>query len=472
MSQPLPFYINATWVSPTGNEQLSVINPATEQLQAQIISAEKTEIEAAVQAADRAFDQWSQTTVHERVVLLEKLLALYLEKYDKMAQIISQEMGAPIDFATSEQADCGRGHIQATLDALNEFQFETSVKTTRILKEPIGVCALITPWNWPINQIVCKVAPAIAAGCTMVLKPSELTPLSAQLFAELIDEAGFPPGVFNMIHGTGPSVGSALAQHPLVQMVSFTGSTRAGIEVSQKAAETLKRVTLELGGKSASIIFADANWSQAIQSTVFHCMENTGQSCNAPTRLLVEKSIYSEAITVAREAINTVTIGSPAQAGPHIGPLVSQVQYDRVQTFIEKGIQEGAKLIYGGLGKPENFSNGYFCKPTLFADVSNEMTIAQEEIFGPVICLIPFDNEVQAIQIANQSKYGLAAYLHSENPIRCETVAKKLRAGMVRINGASHPYDAPFGGYKHSGNGRECGAYGIEEFLEIKALSQ
>jgi aldehyde dehydrogenase (NAD+) len=409
--------------------------------------------------------------VDERISLMEKLLQIYVDRYDEMAVAISIEMGAPISFATAAQADTGRGHINSAIEALKQFEFERQVGNTRIVKEAIGVCGFITPWNWPINQISCKVAPALATGCTMVLKPSEIAPISGYLFTEMMHQAGFPAGVYNMVNGDGPNVGAVIAGHSEVDMVSFTGSTRAGILVAKAAADTVKRVTQELGGKSPNIIFEDADLETAVTAGVNHMMGNTGQSCNAPSRMLVHSSVYDKAVVMAKEAAGNVAVDQPTKEGQHLGPLSSRVQFDKVQGLIEKGIEEGATLVAGGPGKPKGLETGYFVRPTVFANVTNEMTIAQEEIFGPVLSMIPFETEEQAIQIANDTPYGLAAYFSTTSEERAARVASQLRAGMVSINSASQDYTAPFGGYKQSGNGREWGEFGFDDFLEIKGIT-
>ena len=451
------FYINGEWVDPTHSNDLDVENPASEEMIATISLGGQTDVNLAVAAAKRAFASYSQTSVDERIALMEKLLQLYMERYDEISVAISVEMGAPISFATAAHADTGRGHINAALEALKQFEFERQVGNTRIVKEPIGVCGFITPWNWPINQISCKVAPALATGCTMVLKPSEIAPISGYLFTEIMHQVGFPAGVYNMVNGDGPNVGAVIAGHPDVDMVSFTGSTRAGILVAQAAAPTVKRVTQELGGKSPNIIFEDADLESAVSGGIINMMSNTGQSCNAPSRMLVQSSVYDQAVEIAKQAAESVVVDQPTSEGWHIGPLSSRVQFDKVQGLIEKGISEGAKLVTGGLGKPEGFDSGYFVKPTVFAGVNNQMEIAREEIFGPVLTMIPFDTEEQAIEIANDTPYGLAAYFSTSDEERARRVAGQLRAGMVSINSASQDYAAPFGGYKQSGNGREWG---------------
>jgi aldehyde dehydrogenase (NAD+) len=407
--------------------------------------------------------------------LLRKLREIYERRSDEMAKTISMEMGAPISLAKAAQAGAGLGHIEAFIRVLEDFQFEHPLSPNgsgeRILHEPIGVCGLITPWNWPMNQVTLKVVPAVAAGCTVILKPSEIAPLSAMLFAEMMDEAGFPPGVFNLVNGDGAGVGEAMSRHPGIDMMSFTGSTRAGIAVTKAAADTVKRVMLELGGKSPNIVFADVDLPKTVKRGAMHCFNNTGQSCNAPTRMLVERSAYDSAVEIAAEAAGSCKVGDPAEEGRHIGPLVSQAQFDKVQGLIEKGIAEGARLAAGGPGRPEGFNRGYYVRPTVFADVDTSMTIAREEIFGPVLALIPFESEQEAVDIANDTPYGLAAYVQSADQDRARRVAARLRAGNVHINGTSLSDLSPFGGYKQSGNGREGGKWGLMEFLEVKAVS-
>jgi aldehyde dehydrogenase (NAD+) len=465
------FYINGQWRDPIAPRDLSVENPSTEELVATISLGTAADVNAAVAAAKAAFPAYSQVSVEERIALMEKLLQIYKDRYDEMAMAISVEMGAPISFATAAQADCGRGHINAAIESLKTFEFERQVGNTRVVREPIGVCGFITPWNWPINQISCKVAPALATGCTMVLKPSEIAPMSGYLFTEMMDQAGFPAGVYNMVNGDGPDVGAVISSHPDVDMVSFTGSTRAGILVAKAASETVKRVTQELGGKSPNIIFEDADLETAVSSGVINMMGNTGQSCNAPSRMLVHSSVYDQAVEIARQTAEQVSVDDPMKEGMHLGPLSSRVQFDKVQGLIDVGINEGAELVVGGLGKPDGFDTGYYVKPTIFAGVNNQMTIAQEEIFGPVLTMIPFDTEEQAIEIANDTPYGLAAYFSTSDEERAKRVAGQLRAGMVSLNSASQNYTAPFGGYKQSGNGREWGEYGFDDFLEIKGIT-
>ena len=465
------FYINGQWVDPCVSNDLAVENPATEESIATISLGAAADVNAAIAAAKAAFPSYSQVSVDERIALMEDLLKIYMDRYEEMAVAISMEMGAPISFASAAQADTGRGHISAAIDALKQFEFERQVGNTRIVKEPIGVCGFITPWNWPINQISCKVAPALATGCTMVLKPSEIAPISGYLFTEMMDQAGFPAGVYNMVNGDGPDVGAVIASHADIDMVSFTGSTRAGILVAKAASETVKRVAQELGGKSPNIIFADADLDKAVSAGVTSMMGNTGQSCNAPSRMLVQSSVYQQAVEIAKQAAAQVAVDDPMKEGGHIGPLSSRVQFEKVQSLIEKGIEEGAELVIGGTGKPDGLDTGYFVKPTIFAGVNNQMTIAQEEIFGPVLTMIPFDTEAQAIEIANDTPYGLAAYFSTSDDERAKRVAGQLRAGMISLNSASQGYTAPFGGYKQSGNGREWGEYGFDDFLEIKGIT-
>jgi aldehyde dehydrogenase (NAD+) len=465
------FYINGRWVNPLTAHDFPVVNPATEQTVATISLGSSKDVDIAVAAARTAFSSFGYSSVEQRISLLEALLKQYMDNYDAMAQAISLEMGAPIDFAINAQADCGKGHIESALSALKEFEFESTLANAQIIKEPIGVCGFITPWNWPINQIACKVAPALATGCTMILKPSEIAPLSAQLFSQMVHDAGYPVGVYNMVHGDGLGVGSAISAHKDIDMVSFTGSTRAGIAIAKSAADTVKRVAQELGGKSPNIILDDANIEKVVKRGVLGCMSNTGQSCNAPTRMLVPASHYQQAVAVAKATAAKVKVGNPAEHGNHIGPLVSEAHFNKVQHMIQQGIDEGATLLAGGVGKPVGFETGYFTKPTIFSDVNNDMTIAREEIFGPVLVMIPYEDEEQAIAIANDTPYGLAAYIHSEDADRAKRVARKIRAGMISINGAAHYYTSPFGGYKQSGNGREWGEFGFDDFLEIKSIS-
>lgn len=467
------FFINGEWVAPAVANDFPVINPATEQEFAVISMGSEADVDRAVAAARAAFESFSQTSKEERIALLERILVEYEKRHDEIARIITQEMGAPASLSKNAQAAVGIGHLQGIIEGLKATSFrETSANGDTILREAVGVCGLITPWNWPINQIVLKVLPALAAGCTMVLKPSELTPLDAMLYAEVLHAAGVPKGVFNLVNGEGPVVGAALSRHADVDMMSFTGSTRGGSAVTRDAAETVKRVSLELGGKSPNIIFADSDVSAAVKRGVRQVFANTGQSCNAPTRMLIEKSVYEEALEVAKSVADATHVGDPAEEGRHIGPLVSQLQYDRVQTLINAAIDEGATLLAGGPGKPEGYETGYYAKPTIFSHVNNDMRIAREEVFGPVLTMIPFEDEADAIRIANDTPYGLAAYLQTGDMARADRVAGRLRAGMVRINGSDLGWGSPFGGYKRSGIGREGGQFGIEDFLEIKAVSK
>jgi aldehyde dehydrogenase (NAD+) len=423
-----------------------------------------------VAAAKRAEPGYAATTREQRIELLEAVLAEFMKRYDDIAEAIMDEMGAPWGLARGAQAGSGPQHIKAAIRALKTFAFEEQNRTTLIVREPIGVCALITPWNWPVNQVACKVAPALAAGCTMVLKPSEIAPFDALILAEVLDAAGVPAGVFNLVNGDGPGVGTALAQHPDVAMVSFTGSTRAGVAVAQNAAPTVKRVAQELGGKSANILLDDADFDKAVREGAEECFDNTGQSCNAPTRMLVPRDRMDEAAAIAAEVANSVRVGDPRDESVRIGPLVSAQQWDKVQQLIQNGIDDGATLAAGGTGRPDGLTKGYFARPTVFANVSNDMTIAREEIFGPVLSIIPYDDEDQAVAIANDTPYGLSGYVSSGSLDRARRVAARLRTGMVHINGASLDSMAPFGGYKQSGNGREWGPQGIEEFLEVKSI--
>jgi aldehyde dehydrogenase (NAD+) len=469
MSDCRQFYIDGQWISPAAARDLQVINPATEQPIAIISLGSRADVDNAVAAARKAFPTYSQTTVSQRLCLLEKIIEMYRSKMDQMAETISMEMGAPQWLAKAAQAPAGLAHFTEIVKVLQTFQFEEAKGSTLMRKEPIGVCGLITPWNWPMNQIACKVAPALAAGCTMVLKPSEIAPLSAHLFAEILHEAGLPPGVFNLVDGDGAAVGAAIASHPDIDMVSFTGSIRAGVAVAIAAAPSVKRVTQELGGKSANVILEDAEMESAVKDGVQTCFRNSGQSCDAPTRLLVPRTKLNTAIAAAKEAAESTIVGGSAAKGS-IGPLVSKTQFEKVQKFILKGIAEGATLIAGGLGRPPGIDKGYFVKPTVFANVSNHMTIAREEIFGPVLCIITYENEEEAIRIANDTSYGLSGYVTSGDLDHARRVARLIRSGNVRINGARIDFAGCFGGYKQSGNGREWSEAGLEEFLELKAI--
>lgn len=473
--QKTDFYIDGAWRAPVEAKSIEVINPANEKPYAVISAGSAKDIDLAVAAARKAFPSWSETSAADRIGYIRRLVEIYEARLEEMAKAISLEMGAPITLARESQAAAGLSHTKAFIAAFENFEFEELLSpkfpNQTIVREPIGVCGLITPWNWPMNQIALKVIPALAVGCTVILKPSEIAPMSAMLFAEFVDEAGFPQGVFNLVNGEGAVVGEALSQHPDVDMMSFTGSTRAGTAVSRAAAATVKRVSLELGGKSPNIVFADADLEKTIARSLAHCFENTGQSCNAPTRMLVERSVYDKAVELARKVAEGTKVGDPAEEGDHIGPLSSSIQFEKVQKLIQKGIDEGARLVAGGTGRPEGFTEGDFVKPTVFADVNNDMTIAREEIFGPVLAMIPFDTEEEAIAIANDTPYGLAAYIQTGSPERAKRVARKLRAGMVQINGTSRAPGSPFGGYKQSGNGREGGKWGLEDFMEVKLIS-
>jgi aldehyde dehydrogenase (NAD+) len=464
------FYIDGKWVAPAAASDFSVTNPATDEIIATISLGGVADINKAVAAAKRAFPSFSETKLEDRVALLRKIIEVYQSRIEEMAETISREMGAPMSFTRAAQAPVGLAHLNEVVRILGYFKFEEMHGTTMMRKEPVGVCGFITPWNWPMNQIVCKVAPAIAAGCTVILKPSELAPLSAYLFAQILDEAGVPAGVFNMVNGDGPIVGAAIAAHPDIDMVSFTGSVRAGVAVAQAAAPTVKRVTQELGGKSANIILDDADLEKAVKQGVQSCFRNTGQSCDAPTRMLVPKAKMPAAIVAAKQAAEATKAGNPLSEETHIGPLAGKAQFAKVERLINKGLEEGATLVAGGLGKPDGVAKGYFVKPTVFADVRNDMTIAREEIFGPVLCMIPYDDEEQAIAIANDTPYGLSGYVTSGDMDHARRVAKRIRAGNVHINGARSAFDGCFGGYKQSGNGREWGEAGLEEFLELKAI--
>ncbi|MFW2381042.1 MAG: aldehyde dehydrogenase family protein [Acidimicrobiales bacterium] len=468
------FYINGEWVDPAVPNDFDVINPSTEEVCAVISLGGRADTDAAVAAAKAAFPAWSMTEKAERIAMLENLQKIYADRVGEMGEMISLEMGAPIDYACSAQTGAGSWHIDNMIQALKEFEFERPLgdhsPDNAILYEPVGVTALITPWNWPMNQVTLKVVPAIGVGCTMVLKPSEIAPLSSALFAEMMDEAGFPAGVFNMVQGDGVGVGTQLSGHPDVDMVSFTGSTRAGVAITKNAADSVKRVALELGGKGANIVFADAD-EKAVTHGVRHCFNNSGQSCNAPTRMLVERSIYDQAVETARDAAAKTAVANAASEGRHIGPVVSEVQWNKIQGLIAKGVEEGATLIAGGAGRPEGLDAGYYVKPTVFADVSPDMTIAKEEIFGPVLSILPFDTEDEAIQIANDTLYGLTNYVQTTDNEKARRVARQLRSGMVQMNGRGQGANAPFGGYGQSGNGREGGPWGIEEFCEVKSVT-
>jgi len=473
MIEKKQFYINGKWVDPITKNELEVIDPSNEEVCAVISLGDSEDTNLAVESAKKAFPMWSSTSKEERIKLLENLYEIYKSRWNKMAESISLEMGAPIDWSIEEQSSSGANHIKNFIKTLKNFEFESafnSESNNHITYEPIGVCALITPWNWPINQITLKVIPALAAGCTMILKPSEIAPLSAIVFAEMIHDAGFPPGVFNLVNGNGDGVGTQLAKHTDIDMISFTGSTRAGKLISKNSADTIKRVCLELGGKGGNIVFADSD-PDAVKRGIKHVMGNSGQSCNHPTRMLVEKSIYDRAVKEAIEEAENTKVDISSKKGDHIGPVVSKIQYDKIQNLIQSGIDEGANLVAGGLNRPAGLNRGYFVKPTIFSDVNNNMKIAREEIFGPVVSIIPFETEEEAISITNDTDYGLTNYVQTQDKEKAKRVAKHLRSGGVEINGFGVSGGTPFGGFKQSGNGREGGKWGLEEYLEVKAIS-
>ena len=465
------FYINGKWVKPNSTKTMAVLNPATEDLIGEIILGNSEDVDMAVSAAKNAFNSFSKTSKNDRLELLNKIRQISEKRFEDLANAMTSEMGAPHRMAREAQADAAIGHLDGFIDALKKHEEKIVLSNSDVLlKEPIGVCGLITPWNWPINQITLKVLPVIATGCTCILKPSEHTPLSAMVYAEILDEAGVPDGVFNLVHGDGEGVGVSMSRHPDIEMMSFTGSKRGGKSVTIESAETVKKVTLELGGKSPNIVFADCDLDEKVKDSVNECMFNTGQSCDAPTRLLVEKKCYDEVIDIAKKTAEEIKVGDPTLDGDHLGPLFDKIQFDRVQNMIQVGIDEGANLLVGGLGKPDGHEKGWFVKPTIFSDVNNNMRVAQEEIFGPVLVIIPFDDEDEAIRIANDTPYGLAAYLQTGDKERAERVSRQLRAGGVHVNGGGYNYGSPFGGYKESGNGREGGDMGLEDYLETKAL--
>ncbi|WP_281018935.1 MULTISPECIES: aldehyde dehydrogenase family protein [unclassified Minwuia] len=463
------FYIDGAWVEPVSTETMPVMNPAHDTRIGTLSLGNAVDIDRAVAAAAAAFETYSRTTRAERLALLERLLAVTRTRLEDLAQAMTAEMGAPITMSRDAQADSAIGHLEGFIAALKVQQERETLPNGDILtREPIGVCGLITPWNWPINQIALKVIPALATGATCILKPSEHTPLSASIYAEIIHAAGFPAGTFNLVHGDGPTVGAAMSRHTGIAMMSFTGSTRAGSQVTRDAADTVKRVTLELGGKSPNLVFADCDLERSVTSGVAECFYNTGQSCDAPTRMLVERTCYARALEIAAAAGRAQAVGDPLQEGDHIGPLFDRIQYDRVQAMIRTGIDEGARLLVGGPGKPEGFEHGWYARPTIFADVHPDMRIAREEIFGPVLVIMPFDSEEEAIRLANDTDYGLAAYVQTGDPARAERVSDRLRAGGIHINGRAAGYGSPFGGYKRSGNGREGGSFGLEDYQELK----
>ncbi|HIG41575.1 MAG: aldehyde dehydrogenase family protein [bacterium] len=470
MQEHLKFYINGEWVDPVTPNTLDVINPTTEEAFARISLGSAADVDKAVAAATEAFASYSRTTVAERLELFGAILAEYAKRYDEIANVISTEMGAPIWLSKAAQAATGQAHFATAMGILKDFAWEEKKGSYVIRREPVGVCGLITPWNWPINQISCKVAPALAAGCTMVLKPSEVAPINGIILAEVLDAAGVPKGVFNLVNGDGPSVGAAMSAHKDIHMMSFTGSTRAGVLVAKASAESVKRVSQELGGKSANIVLEDADLQAAVAGGVSQCFTNSGQSCNAPTRMLVPAESHAEALQIAKAAAEAVKPGDPFADGTVIGPVVSDVQFEKIQALIQKGIDEGAELVAGGTGRPDGLNVGYFVKPTVFGNVNNDMTIAREEVFGPVLTILPYESEADAIKIANDTPYGLSGYVQSGNVDHAMDVASQIRTGNVHINGTGPDFNAPFGGYKQSGNGREWGELGFEEFLETKAV--
>jgi aldehyde dehydrogenase (NAD+) len=470
MLEKLKFYIDGQWVDPVEPRTLDVVNPATEKVYGRISLGSAADVDKAVAAARRAFTTYSQTTREERLDLLKAILAEFKNRHNDVAVAIMDEMGAPWGLAKGAQALSGPQHIKAAIRALETYEFDEHLGTTNVVREPIGVCGLITPWNWPINQIAVKVAPALAAGCTMVLKPSEIAPFDAIVFAEILDAAGVPAGVFNLVNGDGPGVGTAISGHPDVDMVSFTGSTRAGVLIAQNAAPTVKRVAQELGGKSPNILCDDETFEKAVEDGAKEMFDNTGQSCNAPSRMLVPRQRMDEAAAIAAQVANELKVGNPRDEGVEMGPLVSEAQWDKVQRMIQAGIDEGATLVAGGTGRPEGLDTGYYAKPTVFSNVSNDMSIAREEIFGPVLSIIAYDDIDEAIRIANDTPYGLSGYVSCADLDAARRIAAQLRTGMVHINGAFLDSAAPFGGYKQSGNGREWGHHGIDEFLELKSI--
>jgi aldehyde dehydrogenase (NAD+) len=465
------FYINGEWVDPVTPKTLDVINPANEQVCATISIGSAADVDKAAAAARAAFASFGRSSREERIAILASIIEIYQKRFNDVADAISEEMGAPTQLAVEAQAASGLGHIATALEILQSYEFEEMAGNSRIIKEPIGVCGMITPWNWPMNQITCKVAPALAVGCTVILKPSEVAPLSGYLFTEILHEAGVPAGVYNMINGDGPGVGTAISSHPEVDMVSFTGSTRAGSLVAQNAAPSIKRVTQELGGKSPNILLDDVDLEAAVTRGVTHMYNNTGQSCNAPSRMLVPRAKLAEAAAIAAKVTESVVVGDPKAEGTTMGPVVSEVQFNKIQGLIQAGIDEGATLVCGGVGRPEGLEHGFFIKPTVFSDVTNDMTIAKEEIFGPVLVMMPYDSIEEAITVANDTPYGLAGYVQGNNMDEVMDVASQIRAGNININGGSGDLHTPFGGYKQSGNGREWGAHGFTDYLEVKALS-
>ena len=471
MSHNLQFYIDGAWVDPSEPRIFPVINPATETAFTEIAIGTAADVDRAVKAAQKAFESFSQTTKSERIALLQRILEVYTRRYDDVADAIRLELGAPVTLAKKSQAAIGAAHISQIIKVLEEFEFdELAPNGTLITREAFGVIGLITPWNWPMNQITCKVCPALAAGCTMVLKPSEIAPLDAVIFAEILDEAGVPPGVFNLVQGLDTDVGAAISSHPGIDMVSFTGSTRAGILISKAASETVKKVHLELGGKSPNILLDDADIAKSVASGIVDIMQNTGQSCNAPTRMFVPSQFRDVTLTAAKQAAEAIKVGSPEDPETYMGPVISELQFNKIQDMIKAGIDEGATLVAGGLGRPPALNKGYYVRPTVFADVTPDMRISREEIFGPVLSILFYETEEHAVQMANDTVYGLAAYIQSGSHERAQKLSRKLRAGNVYINNPKLDLNAPFGGYKQSGNGREWGVWGLEEFLEIKGV--
>ncbi len=471
MVNRLKFYIDGAWVDPAVMKTVAVTNPATEDKLYDIAVGSKADVDKAVAAARRAFETFSVTSREQRIELLSKIIEAYKARAKDIATAISDEMGAPMTLAERAQAAAGLGHLASTLDVLKNYEFEEKIGNAVVVREPVGVIGMITPWNWPLNQIACKVAPALAAGCTMILKPSEFTPTSALIFAEVLDAAGVPKGVFNLINGLGPEVGVAMSEHPGIDMISFTGSTRAGIDVAKRAANTVKRVSQELGGKSPNIILDDADLQKAVTGGTAHVFNNSGQSCNAPTRMIVPAAKMKEAAAIAKAVAEKTKAGDPKAADTNIGPVVNRTQWDKIQALIKKGIDEGATLVTGGPGLPEGVNKGFYVRPTVFADVTNDMTIAREEIFGPVLAILGAKDEAEAVKIANDTPYGLAGYVTAGSVERARKVARQIRAGNVNLNGLPNERGAPFGGFKQSGNGREWGKYGLEEYLEAKAIA-
>ena len=471
MQNHLKFYINGEWVDPVTAASIDVINPATEQAFTQISAGSSEDVDRAVVAARSAFESYSLWSVEQRLDLLERILDTYKSRFEDIASAISQEMGAPISLARGSQTILGAGHIKTAIKSLREFNFETIEDGMILRHEPIGVCGMITPWNWPMNQVAVKVMPALAAGCTMLLKPSEESPIDSMIFAEVLHEAGVPAGVFNLINGYGPIVGEAMSSHKDIDMMSFTGSTRGGIAVAKTSADTVKRVAQELGGKSANIILGDTDIARAVADGIDYCMGNSGQSCNAPTRMLVPNDQMQTAIEAARAAAEAIAVDDPAKEGDHIGPVVNLTQFEKIQGLIQQGIDEGATLVAGGIGRPDHLPTGYYVKPTVFANVDNNMTVAREEIFGPVISILGYDNEDQAVAIANDTDFGLAGYVSSGDMEHAKAIARRIRAGQIAINYTGGGSGTPFGGYKQSGNGREKGRWGMMEYLELKAIT-